>query len=351
MRALLSLTVLFIAGQAVAQTAPATPAAVPPQPATTVVPSPAPASVEGGEPATIGQLPAVPPAGAAADATLPPADEPNAAAPLFSVPEEGGGSFSFGTATNSILFTPLQINNMKKALQAFESATTATTSEPTEEEVEFTVDKVIKKETIEEPKTYPSYHLSSVVYRGAADWSVWVNNIRITPTTNEGEVVVTQVQPDRVWFRWDPDYMRAVVTRIEHSDWAAHEKMQHRLVENTIVYDKEKGEITFSLKPNQTFAAGYFQVFEGRIAPPLMPEVNIDDVLDGENEIAPDAAAGQGAPTGEGAAAEQGPAAPAAANAAAPPVNENAAGIAPSAINAINSLLGPRAASPAPAKP
>lgn len=183
-----------------------------------------------------------------------------------------GQTYSFGDAQNSLLFTSAQIANMKKALMAFE------TIRPEQEaagEVTFTEALPIEPTKINEPTIYPVYQLSSIAYRTPNDWTVWLNNARITPKMNNGEVKVTAVKPDRVWFTWQPEYMVAVAERASKDKFADTSKVKHRFTaENTATFDRQAGLVRFSLKPNQSFAPAYFHTFEGRVASPALNPTN-----------------------------------------------------------------------------
>jgi len=198
-----------------------------------------------------------------------------AATALPAIPTDGAvqtapktARFSFGDAPNSLLFTPAQVSAMKQALSAFESIR----HDSVDSELTVTEALPIEPEKIVEPATYPVYHLSSIVYRANNDWAVWVNGTRITPRLNDGEVKVTSVRADRAWFSWQPTYVPAVAERLAKERFADTASVKHRFTSENASpnLDRQTGIVHFSLKPNQSFAAGYFRTFEGRIASPAM---------------------------------------------------------------------------------
>ncbi len=178
--------------------------------------------------------------------------------------------FSYGNVENSLLFTSVQIRNMKQSLKAYESIRRDAMPLAPEEEI-FTMEAPVEVPTINEPTTYPVFFLSSIVYKNSSDWAVWINGSRITPRTNKGEVRVMSVRPDRAWFSWSPEYLPAVIDRVAQKNFANSDAVKHRMSrKNTAAYDRQSNSIQFSLRPNQSFAPGYFEVFEGKINAPIM---------------------------------------------------------------------------------
>lgn len=289
--------------------------AVPALPGAAASPTPIPPAAIPPAGTPTGELPSTPPAPAATD--MP-------AAPTADVP------FSYGSARHSLLFTPKQIENMKRMLSTFESVKPDTTA-ASAAEVEIVEALPIVPEPITEPTTYPVFFLSSIVYRTDKDWAVWVNNSRITPKSNQGEVEVLAVRPDRAWFRWKPDYIGAVATRVENKGFAEIDGVAHRRTSvNTSNFDRQSNSVLFSLRPNQSFAPGYFATFEGKISIPTLPGAQ------------PEAEGGE---AGQPPALFDGAAAP-----AMPPADTTA--MQPATADAINSLLGGTpTATPQPAQP
>lgn len=302
------------------------PAMQPPMPANPAAPVPvAPAAM-------VPEMPAMP-AGANASALPVLPQEP--AAKLPEVPQ--GGDFSFGTAPYSLMYSPSQIANMKKSLTAYENIRFQPPPPTTNDGV--TINEAIQiappPAPVQEPTTYPVFQLSSIVYRDAGDWAVWVNGTRITPASNNGEVKVTAVNKDRAWFDWEPEYKSALQKRIEQKDFADSKSVKHRMaLLNTVHFNDKKQIVEFSLRPNQTFAPGYFQVFEGRIAPPTLPI----------KDAAAEAAAMFAEPTQPEAAPDSTPA-------AAAPKDGEAGVMSPATADAINGLLDNTPPAVAPVKP
>jgi hypothetical protein len=247
---------------------------------------------------------------ASTEIRAPASAEMNTAKPLVPTVSENaglGGQFSFGDAPDSLLFSTQQIEEMRSVLRAFEGSNTGA-ADGTALVVEVTT-----PQALQEPSLYPVFYLSSIVYRHADDWTIWIATdaqstmatassividpsatvanaplvapvtagianrlIRITPKTNNGELRALRVSAHRVDFSWAPPYMPAMKQRVENKKFASVGSLKHRLIGgNNPVYDDESESIRFSLNANQSFSAAFFNCFDGRVAPmallPLSP--------------------------------------------------------------------------------
>jgi hypothetical protein len=243
-------------------------------------------------PAPQAELPAVP-EGAI---TMP---QPNGAGEL-QIPVAPQRVFSYGTATTSLMLTPHQLKNMMIALSTFESVVPdEKNTMPEEPKLLIPKPETVEAPKIEEPKTYPAFYLSSIAYRSAKDWTVWVNRIRINPKNNEGEVRVTRVTPDRVWFVWEPSYKPAFNQRIREKKFEPSDDLRHRVSkESGISYNEKTGVVSFSLRPNQTFAPAYYSSFEGKVEASSVPTLDRPDVAPMSEEDAGTISELLGTPTG-----------------------------------------------------
>lgn len=269
-------------------TMPAAPAAAVPMP---------PAATETG-------LPAVP--------ASPVPAAPQAAPTPIALPEvTAEQTYSYGSSPYSVLFTPNQITNMKRALKAYENLSKEMPTAVSDELIDIVEDLPVETTPPVEPTTYPAYQLSSIAYRAANDWTVWLNGTRITPKHNDGEVTVAAVKPDRVWFHWKPAYIGSLAERISKDNFTPSTKVTHRLAGGAPqpYFDRQSGAVHFSLTPNQTFVPGYFRVFEGAMKAPTLPDTKPEPGLTANGELSPDAAAAIDSLLG--ATPDAGPAAPA----------------------------------------
>lgn len=178
--------------------------------------------------------------------------------------------YSYGDVDiGSILFGPAEMKAMKETLRSWESRRDAPVL--VEEALPETVVPVAPLEA----KTYPVFYLSSVVYRNPGDWVLWVNGEKITPKKNATEVKVLSVSASNASFSWTPSYAPALTLRQEKKLFASADALKHRLSNAaTFRYDPLLGTAFFSLKPNQSFAAGYMNVFEGNVESPALSAID-----------------------------------------------------------------------------
>lgn len=234
--------------------------------------------------------PAVPPVAPEAVQPAPAAQvEPQANA---ATPPSNTAPLSFGDFPYSLMMTAPQAEQLKEALTAYEHQIAA----PVEEEM---VVETTPQAEPEAPATYPVFTLGSVAFRTAGDWTVWINGARITPSTNTQEVRVVAISPQMVRFSWTPSYITALRERYKRDKFADTAPVAHKRTNpNTAMFDVPAGVVYFSLRPNQSFAAGYMATFEGRIASPALEKlVEPTDATAGTKEG--EGAAGGNADTGE----------------------------------------------------
>lgn len=178
--------------------------------------------------------------------------------------------FSYGAYPYSLMFTPMQVEAMKAALTSYETMRRNGVS------TEILVEEQIlapAASVIDEPD-YPVFTLSSVFYRNGGDWSVWLGSRRITPRTNIGELRVVAISPNLVRFIWQPEAMVALRQRARLGKFAATAPVAHKLTTpNRVEFTPESDAVYFTLRPNQSFSAGYMATFEGRVSPPLLEPI------------------------------------------------------------------------------
>lgn len=180
--------------------------------------------------------------------------------------------FSFGTSDYSILFLPTQVQRMKQEISAYESTgkSTALSVVVPDRNVAAVVE-----EKIVEPDTYPVFFLSSIVYETPNDWSIWMGGEKITSRKNDTEVTVLEVTRDSATFQWKPSYKIAITQRRDGEKFASVDLVNNKLATNQRVsYNSQAGAITFTLRQNQTFAAGYFKIFEGFVPSPKLEAIS-----------------------------------------------------------------------------
>lgn len=234
-------------------------------------------------PAPISTATPAAPAASSAEAALPavPASAAGAApvnplAPSAAVAPAPPKVFSYGKSESSILFLPAQIDRMKTAIRTFESSTKVAAPVPT-----FVAPQpeaiAAAPPKINEPSSYPVFYLASIAYHTPTDWSVWVSGHRITSYKNDTDLNVVRVSPESVTFSWSPEYLVAINQRYTQKLFAPRDAVKHRLLTGQeIKLDNTANTIIFTLRLNQSFAVGYFSMFEGYIAAPAMPAMKLD---------------------------------------------------------------------------
>lgn len=270
---------LFVAHAALAQqpgpgdgpiVAPTAPEAVA-LPAAPIVPNPSTQSstpTAPVAPASDGAVPAPTPLnGAEAPAPAAPPEAGAATAPETAV--ERPTSFSYGTYPHSILFTDATIETLKAILRANEN------QEPMA--IDSMPDMPVPVELPQTPQRYPVFSLGSIAYRSAADWTVWLNGVRITPRTNTQEVRVISVHPSEASFTWQPAYIQSLQLRHSQGKFASTKPVSHKTTATNQSAFDGGDHVSFRLKPNQSFSPGYMATFEGTIASPELEPLTTAD--------------------------------------------------------------------------
>lgn len=165
-----------------------------------------------------------------------------------------------GKKPSSLMFDEEEIDNIDKAVDALRSGQTLTIddSEMTDEERKVKIEKDKKAEndarkaTEENEKSY--IYLASILYYSPHDWTIWVNNTKISSADNnpKKELYVRAINADLVKIRWT----------ISLSKWKI---LSGRTVEEVApkVNAENQVEVEFILKSNQTFILGSNSIIEG----------------------------------------------------------------------------------------
>lgn len=194
------------------------------------------------------------------------------------VPEVSATStkaYSFGDSDVSVLFLPEQIRRMKESTMEFENQG----GKPaTLVNVQPTLEVKQSAEVISEPSNYPVFFLSSIAYKNAGEWTIWIGAHKITSHKNNSDVVVLAVTPESATFSWKPTYSRAVLVRHQQDLFASTDQYKNKLsVVQRIRVDGD-GTIVFTLRQNQSFAVGYFSIFEGYVESPKLVALQANTV-------------------------------------------------------------------------
>jgi hypothetical protein len=161
------------------------------------------------------------------------------------------------------------VEKMKEAVRSFEdSGATSQAPAPVVPEVAAAA---VPEPPIEDPLTMPVFYLASIAYDGPGDWSVWISGYKITSRKNDTDVNVIDVSPESVTFQWTPGFTKALLRRHHDKLFAPTDKVKNKLAAlQRYSVNETTGTVTFTLKQNQSFAVGYFRVFEGYIDAPTL---------------------------------------------------------------------------------
>lgn len=224
------------------------------------------------------EMPTLPPA-SAAPAEVPAVPISEVAAPIPAAPS--GFKPSYGEFENSLMYSAQDIDRMKKVLYGYERLQQQTDGIAVKDEFTDLLVEVKPVVAIQEPAKYPSYYLSSIVYRSPKDWIFWLNKEKVTPKHPVADLKIISVSDRSVTFLWQPEYLSAVKMRAE-KDLLSTALPNHFRVSSAKIEpnDVDKG-VRFTLAPNQTFVGAALGVFEGKhwqYAPPKMEqEMHFDD--------------------------------------------------------------------------
>lgn len=182
---------------------------------------------------------------------------------------------SLGQSRVSVFFSPLQLRALEDALVAYESRAVSVTGNAKTSDNADLMQFFQDAPKIDEPNPYPVFYLSSIVYRTASDWSIWVSGHKITSQKNTTNLEILAVTPTQVSFQWKPVYSEAIATRTRMQRFASPDPLKHKLTRPQVfAYQEDTGTITFTLRPNQSFSPAYMHTFEGFVESPALPPLD-----------------------------------------------------------------------------
>jgi hypothetical protein len=131
------------------------------------------------------------------------------------------------------------------------------------------------KEQAAQPTVLPVFYLNSIVYFSPSNWSIWLNNTKISPVKKPQipELKIVNITDRQVFFTWSvknldrisPNWMDKLK---EDSDGDFSNS------DNTIKVSAEKDSVGFALGPNQSFSVQAMEIMEGKTqAAPLPPTI------------------------------------------------------------------------------
>jgi hypothetical protein len=252
------------------------------QPAPAAVPVPAPVPVA---PPALPPSPVVvsPPSPASPATISPPAPPPVPTVVVtkeqpISKPDEPQNSLSIRepSLTKSIFFTQDQIIHIRDAIIAYEKfkSLQALNAQTHAKDFLSQLDDAKKNPAAAEKNfLYPQFYLQSLVYHSPTDWSVQVNDRKITSESKvlpDTSLRVVSVNKNAVIFSWTPVDLSQVIE--------AWRKKHYPGVD----VDEGAGVVNFTLTVNQTFASYTMRIAEGKVNP-----VMFDRTIGAVREITP----------------------------------------------------------------
>ena len=159
----------------------------------------------------------------------------------------------------SIMYDDEQFTNLEKAIEAMRNnqAFTPEGDEITKQSAEDAkkqADEIKKLESSEENvKSY--VFLSSIMFFGDKQWSLWINDKKFVANSNsnENELYFKNITQDKATIVW-----RLSISKWKILSGKKSEEYAPKINENNQV------EVEFTLKPNQTFILGSNKVVDGR---------------------------------------------------------------------------------------
>ncbi len=152
----------------------------------------------------------------------------------------------------SLMFDDEQNSNIERAVDSFKSIGSADYKKYDTAGQDLA--DLSQQSYEENEKSY--IYLGSIIYLTPKDWAVWINNQKITYTTNKktSEIYVKSVESGKVKISWSLSVSKWKILSGNQSEESTPK-----------VNSRNQVEVNFELKPNQTFVLSNISVVEGRI--------------------------------------------------------------------------------------
>lgn len=134
-------------------------------------------------------------------------------------------------------------------------------------EPEPTISEIIT-ETIQQfqpPTEAPAYYLKTIMYFNPHNWTLWLNDKKMTDTADKqmGNITAVLVNKDQAVFTWKDSRIDLISPNWKNG-FIPMDNEQYASPEKNIVVDANTGNISFILKPNQSFVSSPLQIVEGK---------------------------------------------------------------------------------------
>lgn len=162
--------------------------------------------------------------------------------------------------SKSIMFTPEETRRLTQAISLYERRLGRKT---------ISAPGVVTRRDVASAGRIPSFYLGSIAYVSPKLWTVWLNNEKYTHDKTEGEVRVLSVFSDKVSLTWSMDSLDIIVP-----DWrnklTINDQGDYESSDSLVRVNNAGTEVTFTLRPNQSFVSNQMKVVEGRAADKLL---------------------------------------------------------------------------------
>jgi hypothetical protein len=156
-----------------------------------------------------------------------------------------------------LMFNDQEITNINRAIDSLKNNQIYVPEglEKKDEKIpEEDPEKNEENEIVENEKSY--IYLGSVIYFSANDWVIWLNDQKISTSTNneQKEIYVSGVDKDRIKVRW----------KMSLTKWKILSGKKDETMAPRLDFDSNIVESEFELRPNQTYILGSNSVVEGK---------------------------------------------------------------------------------------
>lgn len=156
---------------------------------------------------------------------------------------------------SSLMFSDEELSNLDYAIDSLKNGRIYTDQKDPKNIAGSGRDAKTKGLNTDEENEKSYIYLASIIYYSANDWALWINNLKITSESNKNnkELFVKEIYPSGAKIVWSLS-----VSKWKILSGAKDEDSTPKL------NAKNNVEISFVLKPNQTFILGSNRVVEGR---------------------------------------------------------------------------------------
>ena len=162
---------------------------------------------------------------------------------------------------SSLMFSDEELSDLDRAIDSFKSGQAYTSQQDPKNILNAKKDKKIKDPDAEDENEKSYIYLASIIYYSPKEWALWINNLKITSNSNKNtkELFVKEIYPGSAKIVWSLSISKWKILSGKKSEESAPK-----------LNAKNNVEISFTLRPNQTFILGSNRVVEGRAVTNLL---------------------------------------------------------------------------------